>query len=54
MQRVYDFLKKAETYYLATIDGDHQLVHKRPRRHSVLTAMIKILFVCHGRIYCSE
>lgn len=22
MQRVYDFLKKAETYYLATMDGD--------------------------------
>ena len=26
MQRVYDFLKKAETYYLATIDGDQPRV----------------------------
>lgn len=26
MQRVYDFLKKAETYYLATIDGDRPRV----------------------------
>ena len=26
MQRVYDFLKKAETYYLATVDGDEPKV----------------------------
>ncbi|HIV17372.1 MAG TPA: pyridoxamine 5'-phosphate oxidase family protein [Candidatus Alectryocaccobium stercorigallinarum] len=26
MKRVYDFLKKAETYYLATIDGDQPRV----------------------------
>ena len=26
MQRVYDFLKKAGTYYLATVDGDEPKV----------------------------
>lgn len=26
MKRVYDFLKKAETYYLATVDGDQPRV----------------------------
>ncbi|MBO7348561.1 MAG: pyridoxamine 5'-phosphate oxidase family protein [Spirochaetales bacterium] len=26
MQEVYDFLKKAETYYLATVDGDQPRV----------------------------
>ena len=26
MQRVVDFLKKAETYYLATMDGDQPRV----------------------------
>lgn len=26
MQRVYDFLKKAETYYLATVEGDQPRV----------------------------
>ncbi len=26
MKRVYDFLKKAETYYLATVEGDHPRV----------------------------
>lgn len=26
MQRVYDFLKEAETYYLATVDGDQPRV----------------------------
>ena len=26
MKRVYDFLKKAETYYLATVEGDQPRV----------------------------
>jgi len=26
MQRVYDFLKKAEVYYLATVEGDQPRV----------------------------
>lgn len=26
MKRVYDFLKEAETYYLATVDGDQPRV----------------------------
>lgn len=26
MQRIYDFLKEAETYYLATVDGDQPRV----------------------------
>ena len=34
MQRVYDFLKKAETYYLATIDGDQPRVRPFGKIHA--------------------
>jgi uncharacterized pyridoxamine 5'-phosphate oxidase family protein len=46
MKEVYDFLKKCETYYLATVDGD------KPRVRPFLTAAVfeNKLYIQTGKI----
>lgn len=46
MQRVYDFLKKANTYYLATVDGDQP----RVRPFGTIDLFDGKLYIQTGRI----
>ena len=48
MKRVHDFLKKAEVYYLATVEGDQPRVRPTGTKEKSLRALFSLVRYCMG------